>query len=310
MSRSVLEAVFRHKILLGLPVVVCFLLAAAGGSQMGRDYTAAASFWADTPAPDESTNGTTGTNGGGAPPSAGESTWLMQLMQTRAFMRDVVLASPLAEDYNEADPLGADQILGAAAASVAVAATGPQLVTITVHRPDEAEALGLANSVLEQFDKTKVDQAVARAKENVDFNKRALDAAKAAAKSSDDTTTERRLAESQEAFDNSVVSLAAAESTGLTVVDTPDNAHPSSRMQSLIMAAAGGMLAGMTLSIILLLMILSRDTSVRNEKDAATALGLPVVGSVPDAPAKGSRSWNPSNRLRQSEDSDRELVGS
>lgn len=310
MRRSVLETIFRHKFLLGLPIVICVVMATAAVLQMGRDYSASGSFWADTPPPHESTNGTTATDDDESPPSAGEATWLQQLLQTRTFMQEVVLASPLADEYKAAEQVAADRILSTTSASISVSAAGPQLVTVSVHRPDGEEALALATAVLSQFEKSKADQSVARAKENVAYNKQVLDAAKAAAKRSDDTNTLVLRSEAQQDYDESLVNLKAAESMQLLVVDSPVAAYPAPRLQRVALGAIGGFLAGMTLSIVLLLVILSRDTSLRNEKDAATAFGLPVVGSVPDAPAKGSRSWNPSNRLRPTEDLDRELVGS
>ena len=59
MNRSYLEAFFRHKFLFCLPIVLGLVVGSALAMRVEREYVANASFWADTPVPEVSTNGTT-----------------------------------------------------------------------------------------------------------------------------------------------------------------------------------------------------------------------------------------------------------
>ena len=285
MSRSYLETFFRHKYRSCLPIVLGLVLGAGLALKADRDYVSSATFWADAPVPQPSTNGTTG---GASPPSAGESTLLMQMLATRTFMRSVVEASPLAQEFNrlkgggDAEKVAADYMLGSVGATIAVGVSGPQLVTVTVTRKDPEEATGLAAAVLSEFERAKIDLAVNRAKAEVNYNRRVLEAAQNAQEDSDDRSTEDRLADAQGAFDEASVNLIAAESTGLQIVDHPDLAVPQARMKTVAFGGIGGMIAGFTLGILALILLMARDRSLRNEPDAATALGLDVVGSVPN----------------------------
>lgn len=305
LSRGYIEAFFRHKYLLCLPIVVGLLVGAGLAMRVEREYVAHATFWADTPVPQESTNGTTG---GSSPPSAGESTLLTQMLATRTFMRSVVEASPLAVKFDalkgsgEPGQVAADHMLGSVGGTIAVGVSGPQLVSITVTRHDPAEATGLADSVLDQFERAKMDLAVNRAKAEVNYNQRALEAAQNAAKESDDENAADRLADAQTSLDEANLNLIAAESTGLQIVDHPDLALPQARMKTIAFGGIGGMLAGLTLSLMALILLMARDRSLRNERDAARALNLDVVGSVPNA------TWKRRFRSAPSRDETQQLV--
>jgi hypothetical protein len=162
-----------------------------------------------------------------------------------------------------------------------VGVSGPQLVSVTVTRHDPQEATGLADAVLGQFERAKIDLAVNRAKAELNYNRRVLEAAQRDAADSNDRSVEGRLSDAQGAFNEANVGLIAAESTGLQIVDHPDLALPQARMKTVAFGGIGGMMAGFTLSLIALILIMTRDRSLRNERDAAASLGLDVVGSVP-----------------------------
>lgn len=284
MNRSYVEAFFRHKYLLCLPIILGLVVGAGMAFRAEREYVSSATFWADNPVPQESTNGTTG---GTSPPSAGESTLLMQMLATRTFMRSVVAASPLAEEFNAlrsgpaADQVGADFMLGSVGGTITVGVSGPQLVSISVTRTDPVEATGLADAVLDQFERAKIELAVNRARQELNYNRRVLEAAEAAA-DGDDESTQERLADAQGAYDQAGVDLIGAESTGLQIVDHPDLAIPQARMKTVAFGGIGGMMAGFTVSLMTLILLMARDRSMRNERDAAKALGFEVVGQVPN----------------------------
>ncbi len=298
MNRSYVEAFFRHKFLLCLPIALGLVVGSALAFRVEREYLANASFWADAPVTEASTNGTTG---GASPPAAGESTLLMQMLATRAFMRSVVQASPLAEDYAAAAPVEADQMLGTVASTIAVTVSGPQLVGVTVTRTDPVEATGLAQAVLSEFEQAKIDLSVNRAKSALNYQRRVLEAAEDAAENSNDRETTQRLADARAAFDTANVAVVNAESSGLQIVDHPDLALPQARMKTIAFGGIGGMMAGLTVSLMALILTMARDRSIRNER-AATALGFDVIGSVPNV------KWKRRSRSEQKATKDRQPV--
>lgn len=278
MSRSFLEGFFRHRYLLTLPVILGFLAGSYVSLQAPREYMATSSFWADSRIQDDSTIGTTG---GQSPPSAGQVALLTQLLTTRQFMSQVVDASPLSDEYRSADPVSADRLLGAVASTIIVGAPGPQLITISVTRNDPWEATELAGTVVATYEHSKIEQTVYRAKARAEFDRRAMDAAERVADETGTRAAQEQFTDAVAAFEASSAAVTNAEAAGLQVVDTPDVAYPQARMKTIIMGAAGGLLAGATLSLFLLILLVARDRSVRKEDDVETLLDLPVVGSVP-----------------------------
>lgn len=278
-SRTYFEAIFRNKYLLLLPILLGLVVGASLALRVEREYVSGASFWADTAVPEESTTGTTG---GQAPPAAGQSALLTQLLATRSFLRSVVESSPLAGEYRQLDPLAADLLLGQVAASVAVGSTGPQLVSVTVTRNDPDEARGLTQAVLDQFERERIDFAVDRAQAQLNFSQQVLEAAQGAALEGDDRDTAQRLADAQTAYDASNLALLSAQANGLQVIDQPDLAYPQGRKKTVIVGGVGGMLAGATVALAALILLMARDRSLRSEEEVATALGLETIGSIPD----------------------------
>lgn len=276
MTRSYLETVFRHKYIVIMPILIGFLVGAVVSLQVPRSYEAAATLWTDTAVPNESTVGTTG---GQSPPSAGQVLLLNQLLQTRSFMRSVVNASPLADEYAALDSLNRDRLLWAVAATITTSTPGPQLVSMSVEADDPDEATGLAQAVLEEFDRAQLQQAEQRASAQAEYQKRRLEAAQQALADSPNEETSDAYAAALAAYEQSVARVAAPTPTTVTVVDQPDTAYPQPRMKTLVIGAGGGLMAGATLSLMALILLMSRDRSVRGEGDAVIA-GLDVVGSI------------------------------
>jgi len=278
-SRSYVELIFRHKFVLILPIVIAFTAGTMLALQAPRKYVANASVWTDTRVPAESTVGTTG---GLNPPSAGRAALLTQLLSTRAFLLNVVNVSPLAAEYRNSDPVSRNALLGEVSSSAWVATPGPQLLALTVTREDPDEATGLASAILQEFERAEVDEATTRAIAQLEFDRRRMDAAQQLAEESDSDATQDLYAEAAAAFNQSTLNLAAVESSGLRVVDAPDTAEPQARKKTVVFGAAGGLLAGLTLSLIALILLMVRDRSLRAE-DHVTAAGFELAGSVPDA---------------------------
>jgi len=64
------------------------------------------------------------------------------------------------------------------------------------------------------------------------------------------------------------------------VLDPPNQAFPQARKKVVIFSAAGGLIAGLSISVLTLLLLVTRDRAVRDEGDLQQALGLRVVGTI------------------------------
>lgn len=278
MSRSYVETFFRHKYLLILPIVLGLAVGTALAFRAPRKYVANASFWADTRVPEESTMGTTG---GQSWPSSGQAALLQQYLNTRSFVSSVVAVSPLAEQFRAADALSADSLLTTVAGEVAVSTPGPQLVVLTVTTTDPEEAMGVAAAVIKQFEEAQIAQTVTRAKALAEYDRQQVEAARKALDRSANSQTREHYATAMTAYEASTAAVTSAASSGIQIVDQPDRALPQARRMTLMFGAVGGMLAGFTLSVLALILLMTRDRSVRGEADAETLLGLEVIGSIP-----------------------------
>ena len=284
MGRSYLEAFFRHKYLLILPIIVGFFAGTFVAMQAPRAYLATASFWADSRIQDDTTIGTTG---GQSPPSAGQVALLTQLLTTRQFMSQVLEVSPLAAKYRAADPVTADRMLGEVASTIMVGAPGPQLVTISVTRNDPYEATELAQVVVEQYESSKIDQTLKRAKARETYDRRQMESAERVLDETGTRTAQQQYTDAVAAYEASSVAVTNAQSNGIQVVDEADVAYPQARMKNVLMGAVGGAFAGVTISVILLVLLMARDRSVRSERDVESLLNLESVGSVPQVRGLG-----------------------
>lgn len=278
MSRSYLEAFFRHRLLLILPIALGLVTGAVLAFQAPRKYATNASFWADTRVPAESTMGTTG---GQSWPSSGQAALLQQYLNTRSFMSSVVAISPLAENFRASDTISADHLLAKVAGDVAVSTPGPQLVVLTVTTTSPEESKGVAAAVLKQFEEVQIAQTVTRAKAMAEYNRQQVDSARRALDRSANDRTREQYAAARAAYEASTAAVTSAAAAGIQVIDKPDLALPQARLKTLVFGAAGGMLAGFTLSVLALLLLMTRDRSVRGEADAQTLLGLTVIGTIP-----------------------------
>lgn len=278
MSRSYVEALFRHKYLLILPIVLGLAVGTALAFRAPRKYVANASFWADTRVPEESTMGTTG---GQSWPSSGQAALLQQYLNTRSFMSSVVGTSPLAEEFRASDTLSADRLLTTVAGEVAVSTPGPQLVVLTVTTTSPEEAMGVATAVLKQFEEVQIAQTVTRAKALAAYNHQQVESARRALDRSANNRTREQYAMARAAYEASTAAVTSAASAGVQIVDKPDLALPQARRTTLMFGAVGGMLAGFTLSVLALILLMARDRSVRGEAEAESLLGLEVIGTIP-----------------------------
>jgi capsular polysaccharide biosynthesis protein len=304
-KRSYVETFFRHRLLLIAPALIAFVLAAAYGMQQPRSYVASATLWTDRRIPGDST---IGTMPGSDVPSTGQQALLTSLLATRTFMIEVVKDSPLAGRMTGSQ-LDVDLELARLASTVSAATPGPQVMAVAVKQATPELATGVAEAVVRQFMREEERRVRARAAAQVSYDKQQLSAAASAVRAaqaqlvaytqihpeaglgrqanSAETALVGQLAlaqgnyaEAAKAYNASSTAYKQANTAALEMMDPPNQAFPQSRKKGVIFSAAGGLIAGLSISIVTLLLLVTRDRSVREEGDLQQALGLRVVGTI------------------------------
>lgn len=306
MARSYVETAFRHPLLMLAPIIAGFLAGAAFAYVQPREYVATASVWADTSVPDPTTIGTTG---GTTPPSAGQAALLTQMLGTRAFLESVAMNSPVAEDLRDLGRLDMDYALADLGSRVTVSTPGPQILTVAVESLAPEDATGVAAAVIEQFEAFKRMRLQQRAQSQVDYDTERLEDARQALADAQEaaqaylgqnrsvdvtadatastllaavSTARQAYEDAASSFSVSSLALADAEAASVEVLDPPEVAYPQARMKVLIIGAGGGLAAGLTVSVLLLLLLMARDDTLRGDADVEKVLGLPVSATVPE----------------------------
>jgi uncharacterized protein involved in exopolysaccharide biosynthesis len=288
--RSYLETFFRHPLLLSLPLVLALGAALAYGFTTPRTYLATATVWADTRVPADSTIGTS--SGGNDAPSTGQQALLTELLATRAFRAAVANDSRGKADLAKASSAPADEDLARLTAAVTATTAGPHVVRVDVKEQSPAAAIGVASAVAQRFLVAEAAQLQARAQEQSRYDKLQLDAAaKNLAHSNSGSVTPageaalaQQYSDAAKAYGKSSAAVTQQDSSALSILDKPVRAEPQSRKKPLLFSAVGGLLAGGTISVCALLMLVARDTSAREAADVEGALGLTVAGTVVELP--------------------------
>jgi uncharacterized protein involved in exopolysaccharide biosynthesis len=310
-KRSYVETFFRHRLLLIAPVLIAFVLAAAYGLQRPRSYVAGATLWTDRRIPADSTIGTApGTD----LPSAGQLALLTSLLSSRNFMLKVAQDSPLAGRM-QGPQLEVDLALARLAATVSVATPGPQLMAVAVKQPSPELATGVTAALVRQFMQEEERRIRARASAQITYDKQQLTAASKSVRTAEaalltytqahpgaaqsrqadsaETTlvgalalAQQNYSEAAKAYNASTAAYTQANTAALEVLDPPNQAFPQARKKVVIFSAAGGLIAGLSISILTLLLLVTRDRAVREESDLQRALGLRVVGTIGEFPKR------------------------
>jgi len=146
MIEKVLEAFFRHALLIILPAIVIPLVVVAWVFSTPPQYEAAAGVWVERPAylsysGDELTRY--------LPPATVQRNRLTELMRTRSFMSDVLKDTPLAALLQTpGGELGLDQTF---ARDFEINQGGDHLLVIRFRAEEKDVALTIVNAVVDQF---------------------------------------------------------------------------------------------------------------------------------------------------------------
>ncbi|MGZ4618976.1 MAG: hypothetical protein ACXV3F_09705 [Frankiaceae bacterium] len=327
MKRTYLELFFRHRLLLTVPLLIALVAGVGWGLTRDRTYKATASVWTDAPIPNDSTVGTHSVND--TPPSAGQQALLTELLATRSFQMSVANDSPMAKDVQGRSATDVESALSAMAGKIEVSTAGPQVVTVSVKDTNPQMATGIASGLVKQFIAAESDRIRRRANAQLTYDKqqltesaKALSTGQAAlakytrehpdAGAGDGaitqltaavTTAQQQNATASEAVTKDNALLAhVADNSVLEVIDQPTSAYPQSRQKALVIGGIGGLLAGGTIVILALLVLMARDNSVRQESELE-AQALTVVGTIGElqSPRRAMQRQGRDDQHRQSD---------
>jgi uncharacterized protein involved in exopolysaccharide biosynthesis len=302
-TRSYLEIFFRHRLLVLAPLVLAFVLGTGLAFAQPRTYTAVASLWADAPVTTEST---IGTSGGEEPPSTGQQALFTELVGTRGFLLDVVEDSPLARSFQGLDDHQTDRKLTQLRSVITGETAGPHIFKVAVEQKSPENAKELTSVLVDHFMEDQDELLRRRAATETAFLKTQLERAQAAVAAAQrpggigiagggsladavlQTAQQQRL-EAEQAYERAVAASQTIGNEGVLYVrDAPDTAVRQSRLKTLILGAGGGLLAGLTVSVALLVLLMARQRSVNDEAELEALLGLTAVGTIDDyGPADG-----------------------
>lgn len=296
MTRSYLEMLFRHRRLVLAPVVIAFLLGTGLALVSPRKYQAQASLWADSSITAASTIGTSGSADGQDPPSTGQQALFAELVGTRGFLLEVAQASPLAKTFTGISDQQVDRKLTALRATIKSETAGPHILNISVSRPSAAQAEQLDTVLVAHFLTDQEDLLRRRAQTEITYLKQQLDAAQADVVAASKTgiqsgaladavlqTAQQQRLEAQQNYEKAKAATAAIGNEGVLYVrDKPDNAVRLSRLKTLVLGAFGGLLAGLTIGLITLVVLMARQRSATTDSELEALLGLPVIGTIDD----------------------------
>ena len=306
MTHSYLEAAFRHKTMLLGPVLLASTLAVAFAMARPATYVSSASIWADRPITAESTVGTTG---GDTPPSSGQQALMSNYLATRSFLLAVADASPIPKIDPAGPAVVVEPALADLAASITTIIPGPNVLAVSVRAQSPEAAVGVTQAVVTEFLERQRSSLRQRAEAQAANARRLLDDRVAQLKDAETRLNAHRVAQltappgqvdgqgvelqgqanraqaelvaSQSAFNDLQAALAlSGDKSTLYVIDAPTPAAPLGRARTILFAGIAGLLVGAALGVGGLVLLVSRDTSIRDEADLEKALGVRVTGTV------------------------------
>ena len=298
MSRNYVEVFFRHRVLILAPVLVALIAGTAFALLQPRQYQATASIWADTPVTAEST---IGTEAGSTPPSAGQAALFSELLATRGFALDVLEDSPGGRTLAGLDPLQVNRRLATLRERVTTLTPGPHILSVGVEGSSPESAVATTTVLVQRFldeqdalVKRRSDTELAFLKQQVDVADLAVSQARTSVPlGTPDAPKVLELAlqaaqqqrlDAQQAYQRALAASATTGDQSLVYVQDEPSAVRLSRIKTLAFGTGGGLVAGATVSLLLLVLLMARDDSIRDEDELEALLGLRVVGTIDEFP--------------------------
>lgn len=316
--RRYVEALFRHPILLTLPLVVAVAASVAYVTSQPQKYRGGLSFWCDTPIPNPSSVFDDPT---GPQPADRHRAVLGELLQTQTFLTKVARASPWAEQLDRSSGTNAEALLQRLARNVGVSTAGPHVLAVSTRGATPTEALELARAIGVAYVTQVNETQHARARSSLGYYHSDLDQANKALSEARARLTQQvqtaqgggplgvagdaavaqltqQLSTAQANYEKAKSNVAMAEaglsaagdSDAVRVFDEPDASEaPIGRRKKLVFAGAAGGFAGMMVSFVTLLLLVVGDRSVHGAADVESMLRMPVVGTIEELRHKRPR---------------------
>ena len=312
--RTYVEIFMRHKLIATLPLVVVLAATVLYLSSLPTAYVADSTMWVDAPLPNESTIIIPSPAGH---PSGIAAEVLTQMLGSHDF---AVRTATRVLGREATDEEAARLIKG-----VAVRTMGPQLIGISARQAFPELAMGTAEAVANEFTVFVTESLAKRQAEAAEYygalvlgSRQRLDGATAQVaeynaqhpgidSDTDPVATQlaanvaqaaQEYAANQQAYSAAQEQAAQAalvshEGTGVAgvprLLDAPETTYEASRKKAMIFGGAGGLVAGIALSAVVLTILMAADRSVRSESDLEALLDMEIVGIVDELSSKSFR---------------------
>jgi uncharacterized protein involved in exopolysaccharide biosynthesis len=301
----------RHKLLVIAPLVLALMVGLGYELTSPRHYQAQGTLWADAPVPDSST--VLSQSPPSPSPAAQQASVLSELLSTDHFLTEIGQRSPWAA-YLHRHPTAVDTVFASLHKDTTVSVLGPQVISVAYQSSDAATTAPMARAIMNAFVAELVSLQRTRDQQQITYDKQNLQTASTALSSAqgqlsqylaahpqapgatvDPTVTQLsgNVATAEQSYGSAVASynssqlgLSSANDTSqLHVIDQPAVAYVQGHKKAIVYAGVGGLFAGGVISILLLSLLVSNDTSPWDAEDVENELGLTVVGSIEQLPS-------------------------
>jgi uncharacterized protein involved in exopolysaccharide biosynthesis len=302
----------RHRLLVIAPLVLALVIGLGYEIMSPRHYMAGGTLWADAPVPDSTTVFSTSPPSQ-SPASQGVSV-LSELLGTEQFLKALAPRSPWAA-YLRQHPDAVDTVFASLQKNTIVSVVGPQVIGVTYQSSNPATTVPMARAIMSTYVAQLLSLQRTRDQQQIAYDQQALQTAstalstaqkqltayllvhpQAAGATVDPTVTQLsgNVATAQQAYGAAVGNLnasqqglsSASDSSQLHVIDQPATAAVQGRKKKIVYGGIGGLFAGGMISILLLSWLVSKETAPWDAEDVEDELGLTVVGSIDELPAR------------------------
>jgi uncharacterized protein involved in exopolysaccharide biosynthesis len=330
MNQSYVQTFKRHRVLFSLPVVIMAVLALWFVVATPKEYKAGASLFVDTPVTQPSSF--LNPNPAEVTPAAQAQQLLTELLATRSFRLKVGHKGPLtkylaahpSEGFGPTGLLSKVRGTGSAddrtwdaldAKHVLTALPGGQVMAIELHGPTPEVAVGTLNALIQTFrqerrdiDVARQESAVAHYKNQIDTARTVLEnidariaggtvsAAEVQALDQSRKAAETRLKRGTRAYNQSVLTLAAAKEAGPTyrLIDKPSLPAPAvSGMKKSVFGVVAGIFVGCLISFLAIVLLTGSGDREREELREVISRSDEAVPLDPDVSASTNGSSTP-----------------
>jgi len=315
-----LDLFFRHRIRFSLPIIFAVVAAGAYGVKLPHTYTSTSTLFCDAALSDPSTL-LEPTPVGDTTPCQDKAGILTELLTTQSFNNNV---AKRVTHSNQVDALFADAL----AKTISVAVPGPNVLRVSAKSAEPSVAVATASAAVAEFsaeiDAVLQQRGEAQAKSDQSLYNTTgteLTQAQAAlnaylqtnpgATDTQATQLQNALALAQQAhtqaetsYNQAVLSEASgSDPTAFHVIDPPSAPVAGATKKQLILVGMGGLIGGLVVTILILVLVMATDRTVRDEKDLEPELD--VVGTIPQfddgvlSPKGRQRRKDEKNRAKQ-----------